>query len=191
MTLHVSVSGVNKRVLGIWVGVGGAWKKVLTGHTSVAGAFKKFFSSGSVVSPLEGGAISSITYSGGGNSSSMSFLPDGSLSAATGGMDESDTITGDRWFTDTPDQAYAVYATLVSTSGGGTTSGTFNTWLPISGNPTWGVGRGGTTTGFRSINVKFKVRRISDSVEVIPDTNSFFISAGTDTSDGGGGGETP
>lgn len=180
MTLHVSVSGVNKRVLGIWVGVGGAWKKVLTGHTSIAGVFKKFFSAGNVVSPLAGGILSSIAYNGVGNSTTMTLNSNGSISADTGGVLEgANVINGTRWFTDTPDQAYEAFAFLDEEIGNGTTFGVFESWVSLSSSPSWGVSRSGGTNGARGISFRIKIRRASDSVEVSPYSNTYTLSAGT------------
>lgn len=180
MTLHVSVSGVNKRVLGIWVGVGGAWKKVLTGHTSVTGVYKKFFSAGDVVSPLAGGTVYSIVYNGADNTSSMTLNANGSISALTDGVEVTNTVNGTRWFTDTPYEAYEAYATLVSTTGTGTTTGTFLTWLPLSGSPSWSVYKAGGTNGVRTSVIKIQIRKAGGAV-VSPDTFSYNLSAAVNT----------
>lgn len=182
MTLHVSVGGVNKNVIAIWVGVNGAWKRVLGGWTSVAGVYKKFLtSSDGVTNPLAGGTIYSIAYDGVDNTSTLIFHTDGTLSALTDGAETNDTITGQVWYDGAPDQTYEVYATLVSTVGIGSTSGTFNTWLPLTAERSWSVSKVGGTNGARTAWVKFQLRRQSDSVVVSPDTNSYAISVATNT----------
>ena len=181
MTLHVSISGARKRVTGVWVSVGGVWKKVLSMNTSVVGTFKLFFIAGLPVNPLAGGVVSSTAYSGASNSSSMTFQTTGAIDAATSGVESTDTITGQRWFTDNPDQAYEVYATLVSTVGTGSTTGTFGVWLPLNTPRTFGVDRAGGSNGVRTVTMKFKIRRVSDSVVVSNDTNSYTVGCATST----------
>lgn len=181
MTLHVSVGGVNKRVIAIWVGVNGVWKRVLGGWTSVAGVYKKFLTSSTgITNPLAGGVISSLAYDGADNTSYMTIHSDGSLSADSGAITEKvDTISGTRWFDGPPDQTYEVFATLLGNSGTGTTSGTFGTWLPMTSDRTWFVEKVGGVNGARTCSVKFKFRRQSDSVVVSPDTNAYNISCAT------------
>lgn len=181
MTMHVSISGVRKRVTGVWVGVGGVWKKVLSMHVSVSTAFKLFYNNGTIVNPLLGGVVSSTTYSGAGNSSGMSFLPSGAITAFTSGVESTDTISGQRWFTDTPDQTYQLYATLVSSTGIGTTTGTFGAWLTLDAVRSFGVERAGGTNGTRSSTLKFRIRRLVDGVVVSEDTTSFTIACATNT----------
>jgi hypothetical protein len=183
MTLHVSVSGVNKRVLGIWVGVGGAWKKVLTGHTSVSGAYKKFFSAGDIVNPLAGGTVASIAYNGGDNTASMTLLSTGGITTTKGPYEPVDDVDGTRWFTGEPDQAYQAFATLLGTSGTGSTFGTFGSWVALSGSPSWGCSKLGGVNGARSISLKIKIRRASDGVVVSNDTYAYNLSAAVNTGD--------
>lgn len=183
MTLHVSISGVNKRVLGIWVGVGGAWKRVLTGHTSVAGVYKKFFSAGDIVNPLAGGTVASIAYNGGDNAASMTLTSTGGITTVKGPSEPVDDVDGTRWFTDAPDQAYQAFATLLGTSGTGTTFGTFGAWVALSTSPSWGCGKAGGVNGTRSISFKIKIRRTSDGVVVSNDTNAYNLSAAVITGD--------
>jgi hypothetical protein len=195
MTLHVSVGGVSKKVIAIWVGVNGAWKKVLNGYTSISAVYKKFFSTGDVVNPLAGGTLAAQTLylAGGGTSfAQITFATTGGIEADAGGDVLEDTVTGTRWFTDSPDQTYEIFGTIVSSGGSGTIVGTFGSWLPLTSDRTFGVTRTGTTGG-RSVTAKFKIRRQSDAVVVSPDTNSYFMSAVVmlDDGGGGGGGETP
>jgi hypothetical protein len=187
MTLHVSVGGVSKKVIAIWVGVNGAWKKVLNGYTSISAVYKKFHSAlGNIVNPLGGGLIASLAAQDDANSSTVTFNADGTITATTGGFLEEDSITGTNWFNGEQGETFQIYATLVSVAGTGVTSGVFNTWLAFP--QTWGVGKAGGTTGTRTLIVTFQIRRQSDGAVVSVTTpNNYTLQASTEASGGGGG----
>lgn len=193
MTLHVSISGVQKRVVGVWVGIGGVWKKVTTMHTSVVGSYKLFFSSGNIINPLPGGNLSAQSYVVDGipNSAVAQFKFNANGTTTATAMDEEvvNTLIGQRWFSDVPDGAYEIYATVTSATGPGTTIGTTNSWVPLSSEPAFGAAKGVLTTGARIVQMKFKIRRASDGAIVSNDTNTYQFTANLFNDPGGGGGE--
>lgn len=198
MALYVSISGANKRVVGVWVGVAGVWKKVTAMHTSVVGTYKLFFTSGSAINPLPGGELGAQTFlpegASGVSSATMRFMSNGSITAIGSDEENVNTISGQRWFSDLPDTSYEVYATLVSATGPGSTVGTFGAWIPISSQPSFGASKGSeTTVGARVVTAKFKIRRASDRVVVSNDTNNYSLAANVfrETSGDGDGGIIP
>ena len=123
---------------------------------------------------LTGGSISSTTYNDTGNTSSVTFSNDGSVSASTGGIETTNTISGQKWYVGTPDQTYEIRATSVSISGTGSSSGTYGTWLSLSTNRTWSETKP-SGNGGRTREALFEIRRASDQVVVLSAT--YTISA--------------
>lgn len=195
MALYVSISGVNKRVVGVWVSVAGVWKKVTAMHTSVVDTYKLFYTSGTAINPLPGGNLSAQSYvvDGVPNSAAAQFKFNANGTTTATALDEEvvNTLAGQRWFSDLPDTAYEIYATVTSATGPGTTIGMIGSWVPLSSEPAFGAAKGVLTVGARIVQMKFKIRRASDGVIVSNDTNTYQFTANLFNDPGGGGGGEP
>lgn len=131
-----------------------------------------------VINPLLGGTISSNSYDDAGNSSSVTFNADGTISASTDGLYAADNITGQEWYDGTPDTTYEIKATLNAESGTGTKSGTFGSWLSFP--QTWGAAKL-AGNGSKRIEFTVQIRRASDGNVMSNGTNDYIAIATNST----------
>lgn len=141
----------------------------------------RFRSMGAIVNPLAGGAISSTSYNDAGNTSSITFLAGGGISASTDGLYPSDNISGQFWFAGgTPASEYEIRATSQSLVGTGSSSGTLGTWLSLLSNRGWSETKP-SGNGGRTRTILFEIR--DKATTTVVTSGTYTISALNSTGD--------
>ena len=108
-----------------------------------------------------------------GNASASFSLSSGGVASGTGGVSYNWLISG----------AASAYEVMADNVTGSFSSGTINTWLPLSSTRTWTRTR--TLPGYSSAIARFRIRRASDGIVLA--TATIQVEAEVEIGGGGGG----
>lgn len=154
MTMHVRVGGVWKIIAPASVNVGGTWKTITQGWVNVGGTWKQFYSTAAPTlaglgNQVADGFGAQLTVAG------FRFNANGTLDVRAGLSPTSYSAAPTPWLASGPFTGYDVRVTV--TAGLALTLGTTGSWLPLSTDRPFELGR--NTQGLSQSTMTVEIRK--------------------------------